>query len=52
MQEIGLDISGQKSKSVMGYLGRVHMGTVITVCSHAEERYPLPLQHRTAVLAV
>lgn len=41
MQEIGLDISGQKSKSVMGYLGRVHMGTVITVCSNAEERYPI-----------
>jgi arsenate reductase len=41
MQEIGLDISGQKSKSVMEYLGRVHMGTVITVCSNAEERCPI-----------
>jgi len=41
MQEIGLDISGHKSKSVMDYLGRVHMGTVITVCSNAEERCPI-----------
>ena len=41
MQEIGLDISGQKSKSVMEYLGRVHMGTVVTVCSNAEEKCPI-----------
>lgn len=41
MQEIGLDISGQKSKSVMEYLGRVHMGTVITVCSNAEANCPI-----------
>ena len=41
MREIGLDISGHKSKSVMDYLGRVHMGTVITVCSNAEERCPI-----------
>jgi arsenate reductase len=41
MQEIGLDISGQKSKNVMDYLGHVHMGTVITVCSNAEERCPI-----------
>ena len=41
MQEIGLDISGQTSKSVMDYLGRVHMGTVVTVCSNAEERCPI-----------
>ncbi len=41
MQEIGLDISSQTSKSVMDYLGRVHMGTVITVCSNAEERCPI-----------
>ena len=41
MHEIGLDISNQKSKSVMEYLGHVHMGTVITVCSNAEERCPI-----------
>ena len=41
LHEIGLDISGHTSKSVMDYLGRVHMGTVITVCSNAEERCPI-----------
>ena len=41
MREIGLDISGQRSKGVMEYLGRVHMGTVITVCSNTEERCPI-----------
>ena len=41
MQEVGIDISGHQSKSVMDYLGRVHMGTVITVCSNAEARCPI-----------
>jgi arsenate reductase (thioredoxin) len=41
MQEIGIDISRHRSKSVMDYLGRVHMGMVITVCSRAEERCPI-----------
>ena len=41
MREIGLDISGHRSKSVIEYLGHVHMGTVITVCSNAEERCPI-----------
>jgi arsenate reductase len=41
MNEIGLDVSGGQSKSVMEYLGQVHMGYVITVCSNAEERCPI-----------
>jgi arsenate reductase len=41
MRDIGLDISGHQSKSVMDYVGRVHMGIVITVCSNAEERCPI-----------
>jgi arsenate reductase (thioredoxin) len=41
MSEVGLDISGHTSKTVMDYLGRVHMGTVITVCSNAEARCPI-----------
>ena len=41
MQEIGIDISGHRSKDVMEYLGRVNMGIVITVCSNAEERCPI-----------
>jgi arsenate reductase len=39
--EIGLDISGHSSKDVMKYLGRVHFGYVITVCSNAEENCPI-----------
>jgi arsenate reductase len=33
-----LDISAHTSKSVLDYLLRVHLGTVSTVCSNAEER--------------
>ena len=39
--EIGLDINGHQSKSVMDCLGRVHMSMVISVCSKAEERCPI-----------
>ncbi len=41
MRDIGIDISGHQSKSVMDYLGHVHMSYVITVCSNAEERCPI-----------
>lgn len=41
MQEIGLDLSGQYSKSVADYLGRIHFGYVVTVCANAEERCPI-----------
>lgn len=41
MEEIGIDISNQRSKDVMEYLGRLHFGYVITVCSNAEERCPI-----------
>ncbi len=40
MQEIGLDLSGQHSKSVTEYLGKLHFAYVVTVCSDAEERCP------------
>lgn len=40
MEEAGIDISGQRSKDVMEYLGRVEFGYVITVCGNAEERCP------------
>jgi arsenate reductase len=40
MREIGLDLSGQYSKSVTEYLGKMHFGYVVTVCSDAEERCP------------
>ena len=41
MDEIGLDVSGGHSKDVMEFLGKVHMGYVITVCSNAEARCPI-----------
>jgi len=41
MEEIGLDLSNQRSKSVSEYLGKVHFGYVITVCSDAEQRCPM-----------
>jgi arsenate reductase len=41
MNELGLDVSGRRSTDVMEYLGKVHMGYVITVCSNAEERCPI-----------
>ncbi len=40
MREVGIDISSQRSKSVMEYLGKVNFGYVITVCSDAEENCP------------
>ncbi len=40
MREIGVDISNQRSKSVMEYLGKVNFGHVITVCADAEENCP------------
>ena len=41
MDEIGVDLSGHRSKDVMEYLGRVHFGYVITVCDNAEKNCPI-----------
>jgi arsenate reductase len=40
MREVGIDISSQRSKSVMEYMGKVNFGYVITVCADAEENCP------------
>jgi len=40
MRELGIDISGQRSKSVDEFLGR-EFDYVITVCDHANERCPV-----------
>jgi len=40
MQEIGIDISGQRSKSVDEFAGR-EFDYVITVCDRAKERCPV-----------
>ena len=41
MQEIGVDISGQYSKKVSEYIGKIHFGYLITVCADAEEKCPI-----------
>jgi len=40
MAEIGIDLSGQRSKDVMEYMGKMHFGHLITVCAHAEANCP------------
>jgi arsenate reductase len=40
MNEAGIDMSGQHSKALKDYIGRVHFGYLITVCNKAEEKCP------------
>lgn len=40
MKEVGIDISGQRSKNVTEYLGQ-HFSLVITVCDNAREHCPI-----------
>lgn len=40
MEEIGIDISKQASKSVTKYLGNGHFGYIITLCSWDEDKCP------------
>ncbi len=40
MKEIGIDLTGQRSKHLSEYMGKVHFGYVITVCAHADESCP------------
>ncbi len=39
MEEIGIPLTGQRSKDVDEYVGRLHFGYVITVCSQADDRH-------------
>lgn len=41
MAEIGVDISGQRSKSLTEYLGTQHFGYLVTVCDHAAANCPM-----------
>ncbi len=41
MDEVGIDIRDQRSKSVSTYLGRTVFSYVITVCSNAEANCPI-----------
>jgi arsenate reductase len=40
MEEVGLSLDGQYSKSLAEYMGKVHFGYMITVCADAEEKCP------------
>lgn len=40
MDEFGISLEGQGSKSVSEYLGKTHFPYVITVCGHAEANCP------------
>jgi arsenate reductase len=40
MQEVGFDISNQRSKSVREYLGKVQFQYLITVCDDADKNCP------------
>ena len=41
MDEVGIDVSGQVSKSVKEYLGKVQFQYVITVCDDADKNCPM-----------
>ena len=41
MNEVGIDMSGQYSKLLAQYLGKIHFSYLITVCSNAEEKCPI-----------
>jgi len=40
LEEVGIDTSDFRSKSVREYLGHMNFGYVVTVCDHAEENCP------------
>jgi arsenate reductase len=40
MKEIGYDLSGQRAKGIEGFLGKVFIHTLITVCDRAEKNCP------------
>ncbi len=41
MEETGVDMSGQYSKPLAQFMGKVHFGYLITVCSDAEDKCPI-----------
>lgn len=41
MAEVGIDVSAQRSTCVKEYLGKVHFGYLITVCTDAERECPI-----------
>jgi len=41
MKEVGIDVSGQSSKNVREYLGKLQFQKVITVCDDADKNCPV-----------
>lgn len=41
MAEVGVDISGQRSKNLSEFMGRMHFPFVITLCAKAERSCPV-----------
>lgn len=41
LDEIGVDTSHHSSKTLDSFIGRVHFGYLITVCSNAEDNCPI-----------
>jgi arsenate reductase len=41
LNEVGIDWSGARAKGLDEFLGKVHFGYMISVCSRAEERCPI-----------
>ena len=41
LEEIGVDMSAQRSKSLLEYMGKVHFGYLITVCNRADRKCPI-----------
>jgi arsenate reductase (thioredoxin) len=40
MQEMGIDMSGHRSKDLQEFMGRKHSSYIITVCGHADQNCP------------
>jgi arsenate reductase len=40
MEEVGVSLSGQYSKHVMEYMGKIHFAYVFTLCDEAENKCP------------
>jgi len=41
MEEIGIDMSAHRSKSLLEYMGKEHFGYLITVCDRADKKCPI-----------
>jgi arsenate reductase len=49
MDEIGIDIRGQRSKSMDEFVGQMAFDVVITVCGHADQHCPQALWNKGGV---